>query len=126
MIDVESLFEARWLEGGRDWPNVDCYGIGLHLRKLRGLPDWPRFDNVTRENDGLHIEGLQFLEGTQIGPPVEDAVACCYTGQLMRHIGFVINTVNGLMVVECNPKTNVSVMPPRRFERRFARVEYHL
>lgn len=124
MIDPRELFEAVWLEGGRDWPNVDCYGIGLHVRKLRGLADWPRFDNVTRDAEGLHNFGQAFVAGMERCEPCEDAVACCYTASLMRHVGFVIATVNGLMVVECNPKTHVTITPVRRFERRFSRVEY--
>jgi len=125
MIDTSKFIEGRWLEGGRDWPNIDCYGVVLYVREALGLPSWPRFDGVTKQDDGLHNSGLDFLQGSELCDPCEGAVACCYEASLLRHVGIVVDTPVGLMVVECNPGRHVSLSPVNRFIRRFVRVEFY-
>jgi hypothetical protein len=126
VIDTNALLEGKWLEGGRDWPNVDCYGVLLHVRALLGLDEWPRFDGVTKKADGLHHQGKEFLEGAQLSDsPAEGDTACCYEGSTMRHVGIVINTCGGLRVVECNPGRSVTLSRVRSFEKRFNKVEFY-
>lgn len=125
MIDVNQYLGAKWVEGGRVWPEIDCYGIVLKVREDLGLPQWPAWDGVTKRNHGLHREGTSFARSVTRCEPEEGAVAACYEGGLMTHVGIVINTPAGLEVIECNPRTRVTCMPLRRFVRRFIRVEFY-
>ncbi|MDF3127391.1 nitrite transporter [Rheinheimera sp. 1928-s] len=123
-VNVESYLGAKWVEGGRVWPEIDCYGIVLTVREDLQLPPWPIFDGVTKKN-GMHEAASSHLANLPQCEPYEGAVACCYKASLMVHVGIVVNTPTGLAVLECNPGTNVSCVPLGRFKRKFLRVEFY-
>jgi hypothetical protein len=125
MIDPRKYVEqVKWEKGGRAWPNLDCYGIVIAVRADLGLEQWPAWDGVTKDGDGLDRAGREFTSARERCEPEEGALACCYTASLMTHVGVVVNTAAGLCVMECNPNTGVTCMPVRRFVRRFVRVEF--
>lgn len=123
-INIENYLSAKWVEGGRAWPEIDCYGIVLKVREDLQLPPWPIFDGVTKKN-GMHEAASHYLADLPQCEPKEGAVACCYKASLMVHVGIVVNTPTGLAVLECNPGTNVSCVPLGRFKRKFLRVEFY-
>lgn len=126
MIDCQKFMsEVKWLKGGRQWPNLDCYGILLAVREALGLDQWPAWDGVTKDDDGLDKAGSHFVSTRELCEPEEGAVACCYTASLMTHVGVVVATPDGLCVMECNPNQGVTCMPVRRFKRRWLRVEFY-
>lgn len=124
MIDfTEMVRSGRWVEGGRKWPNVDCYGIILHVRDALQLPEWPSFDGVTKGDDGLDKAGRRFATECALCEPEEGAVICCYNAGLMTHVGIIVDTPAGLQVLESNPGSNVSIRPLRRFRRQHVMTE---
>ncbi|SDI77812.1 hypothetical protein SAMN05216588_12465 [Pseudomonas flavescens] len=125
MIDTSKYLDARWLEGGRVWPFVDCYGIILEIRHDLGLDEWPAWDGITKQEDGLHRHGTCFVAQRERCEPEAGAVACCYTGSLMTHVAVVVGAPDGLRVAECNPGRGFSCTPLLRFKRRWLRVEFY-
>lgn len=125
MIDLSKYLDAIWLEGGRVWPFVDCYGIVLEVRRDMGLAGWPNWDGVTKRDDGLDRVGGEFVRQRERCEPEPGALACCYTGSLMTHVAVVVEAPDGLRVAECNPKTGFTCMPLLRFKRRWLRVEFY-
>lgn len=123
-VTIENYLQAKWVEGGRVWPEIDCYGIVLKVREDLQLPPWPIFDGITKKN-GMHETASKYFADLQQCEPREGAVAACYKASLMVHVGIVVNTSNGLDVIECNPGTNVSSIPIGRFKRKFLRVEFY-
>lgn len=125
MIDVDKYVrEVRYVKGGRIWPNLDCYGPVNYVRADLGLEQWPSWDGVTKDDNGLDKVGSEFVRTREQCDPEEGALACCYTASLMTHVGVVVNTPTGLCVIECNPEIGVTCMPLRRFTRRWLRVEF--
>lgn len=125
MIDTEKYLAGRYVEGGRVWPEIDCYGLILIVRDDLGLPEWPIFDGVTKRENGLHRLGTKLARQVERCEPCHGAVAACYASGLMSHVAIVVETPHGLAVLECNPGTNVTAVPLRRFMRRFVRVEFY-
>ncbi|MEG0860267.1 MAG: nitrite transporter [Pseudomonas sp.] len=115
-----------YVEGGRLWPHVDCYGLVLEVRRDLGLPAWPEWAEM-RKADGGFARACDEMIQRAVSPckPGHGAVAAGYRGQVQDHVAIVLEVAGALEVLEINPKRNVSLTPLRRFERRFARVEYY-
>ncbi|MGC5620421.1 hypothetical protein [Enterococcus faecalis] len=125
MTDMNKYLDGRYVEGGRVWPEIDCYGIVLEVRRDLGLPDWPEWAGVTKAGNGLHHAGMQQAREVEPCEPQAGAVAACYSGSLLTHVAVVVDCDGLLHALECNPRRNVTCLPLRRFERRFVRVEYY-
>lgn len=123
-IDKYSL--GVYVEGGRVWPHVDCYGLVLEVRHDLGLPAWPEWAEM-RKADGGFARACDEMIQTSVIPcvPQHGATAAAYRGQVQDHVAIVIEIAGTLEVLEINPRRNVSLTPIRRFERRFTRVEYY-
>lgn len=125
MIDHEKYREGKYLEGGRVWPFVDCYGLVLEVRRDLGLPDWPEWADI-RSGDGSMVEvtGKWFPTLTPCEPE-EGALIALYQGSEMRHVGVVIRFGPSLEAMEITEKQKVICLPLHRLKRRFVRVEYY-
>lgn len=42
-----------YVEGGRLWPHVDCYGLVLEVRRDLGLPAWPEWSEMRKADGGF-------------------------------------------------------------------------
>ena len=95
MFNQDKYLSVTWLKGGRAYPELDCFGIVNEVRRDLGLHEWPDFAGVY-----------------------------CYSGSTVTHVAVVVDINEQLYVVECNPKTNVTILPLPRFMRRFVKVEF--
>ncbi|WP_447801184.1 nitrite transporter [Pseudomonas kilonensis] len=125
MIDHNKYLAGKYLEGGRVWPKVDCYGLVLEVRRDLGLPDWPEWENI-RSGDGSMVEvaGKWFPTLTPCEPE-EGALIALYQGSEMRHVGVVVRCNGSLEALEITIKQKVICLPLHRLKRRFVRVEYY-
>ena len=124
MFNPDKYRSVTWLKGGRVYPQLDCFGIVNEIRRDLGLPEWPDFAGVTKDDNGLEREAKRFLPTLSVCSPEDGAMAACYTGSSVTHVGIVVH-INGMLhVAECNPKTNVTFLPLSRFIRRFVKVEF--
>lgn len=124
MFNQEKYLSAVWQKGGRVFPEIDCYGLVTEVRRDLNLAEWPEFSGVTKDGDGLDKSAKAFNATLQKCQPTQGAIAECFTGSIVTHLGVVVEMMGQLYVAECNPKTNVSVMPLSRFTRRFVKVEF--
>ena len=124
MID-NILLNAVYVESGRDFPSVDCYGIVLYVRRLLGLSELPELGLAKKIDGNIDKFGIDQASKMQECEPKDGSVAACYDSMgSMTHTGVVINK-NGLYVIECNPARNASCIPISRFIRRFHKVEFY-
>ena len=125
MLNIDKYLSVTWQMGGRVFPILDCYGLVHEVRRDLGLSDWPAFEGVIKEGDEMHAACSGFRGTVTQCEATEGAVAACYRGKMIIHLGIVVR-LNGLLhVIESNPKKNVTILPLRRFERQYARVEYY-
>jgi hypothetical protein len=124
MFNPDKYRSVTWLKGGRVYPRLDCFGIVNEIRRDLGLSEWPDFTGVTKDGAGLDREARKLMLRLERCEPCEGAGVACYSGSTVTHVGVVVMLDNQLQVAECNPGTNVTFMPLRRFKRRFIKVEF--
>ncbi|EAC1429617.1 nitrite transporter [Escherichia coli] len=124
MFSPDKYRSVTWLKGGRVYPELDCFGIVNEIRRDLGLPAWPDFAGITKDDNGLDREARRMMQTLQRCAPCEGAGVACYTGSTVTHVGIVVCMGGLLYVAECNPKSHVSIIPLARFMRRFVKVEF--
>lgn len=125
MFDIDKYRSVTWQMGGRVWPVLDCYGVVHEVRRDLRLPEWPLFEGVIREGDTMMRTFAEFSSRVQRTAAKEGAVAACYSGGVVDHLGVVVNIEGALHVLESNPHRNVTILPLARFERLYSSVEYY-
>lgn len=61
MFIPDKYRSVTWLKGGRVYPQLDCFGIVNEIRRDLGLPLWPDFAGVTKDDGGLDREARQMM-----------------------------------------------------------------
>lgn len=124
MLNIDKYLSVTWLKGGRVYPRLDCFGIVNEIRRDLGLAEWPEFAGVTKDDGGLDREARKLMVSLNKCEPHEGAGVACYSGSTVTHVGIVVMLDGQLHVAECNPKSNVTFLPLRRFKARFVKVEF--
>lgn len=122
---MDKYLQGRWVEGGRDWPLVDCYGLVLEVRRDFGFPDWPEWGHARRGDGSMHEVGSEFVRTLEPCEPAPGVLVACYTGSLMTHVAVVVDDNGILSGLEINEGTGVTCRPLRRLHRLFVKVEYY-
>lgn len=126
MINIESYFSGKWLECGRDWPNVDCYGLVLKVRSDMGLDSWPDWGNARRLDRTMHNAGMKFKESLTACQPEPGAIIGCYSGNFLTHVAVVVADSSGEMcALEMTERAGVTCRPIRRLNKLFTRLEFY-
>lgn len=125
MLNIDKYRSVIWQKGGRVYPYLDCFGIVNEVRRDLGLAEWPDFAGVTKDDGGLDREAKGLMRELIRCDAVVGAGIACYSAGMVTHVAVVVSLGGVLHAIECNPKTNVSILPLRRFERRFVKVEYY-
>lgn len=122
-IDLEKYLDVVWVSGGRQFPELDCYGVVNEVRRDLGLPLWDEHAGATRDDlPELARAAATEHAGSDL---VEGAVAFCYEGSMVTHVAVLVEVDGRMCTLECNEAHNVTVLPVSRFERRFNKVEYY-
>ena len=124
MFEPDKYLSVTWLKGGRSFPKLDCFGIVNEIRRDLGLPEWPDFAGVTKDDNGLDREARKLMLRLERCEPCEGAGVACYSGSTVTHVAVVVKINGELMVAECGSATNVTFLPLTRFKRRYVRVEF--
>ncbi|HDU5042478.1 TPA: nitrite transporter [Klebsiella aerogenes] len=124
MFNPDKYRSVTWLKGGRVYPQLDCFGIVNEIRRDLGLPEWPDFAGITKDDNGLDREARKLMLRLERCEPCEGAGVACYSGSTVTHVAVVVKINGELMVAECGSATNVTFLPLTRFKRRYVRVEF--
>ncbi|MNM24919.1 hypothetical protein D3C81_353590 [compost metagenome] len=122
-LNLDKYLDVVWVAGGRVWPELDCYGVVLEVRRDLGCEPWPEYPDA-RHGDvpSLATTVMRERRGSDL---VDGAVAFCYEGSLVTHVAVLVTVDGRLCALECTDQHNVTLLPLARFERRYARVEYY-
>lgn len=125
MFNPDKYLTVRWQMGGRVYPVLDCYGLVHEVRRDLGLPEWPDFAGVISEGDSMHQVVTSFQNNVCECEPCIGAVAVCYRSEMAVHLGIVVSVGGEMRVMECQERTNATLLTISRFERRYmGRVRY--
>ncbi|UIW10343.1 hypothetical protein [Flyfo siphovirus Tbat2_3] len=124
MFNPDKYLSVKWQKGGRVYPQLDCFGIVNEIRRDLGLPEWPDFAGVTKDDNGLDREARKMMLRLERCDPCEGAGVACYSGSTVTHVAIVVKINGELMVAECGSSNNVTFMPLFRFVRRYLKVEF--
>ncbi|WP_241603229.1 nitrite transporter [Rosenbergiella nectarea] len=125
MFCPDKYLTAKWQMGGRVYPILDCYGLVHEIRSDLGLEAWPLFESVIREGVMMGTFCEEFKGSVSRCEAKVGAVAACYIGGLISHLGIVVEINGDMLVAESNPRKNVTFLPVTRFERQYQKVEYY-
>ena len=125
MFDPDKYLSVIWQKGGRVYPQLDCFGIVNEIRSDLGLPKFPDFAGVTKDDGGLDREAKSYMPNLQPCEPQIGAIALCYSGGMVTHVAVAVEIDGQLLAAESNPKTNVTFLPLSRFLRKFVKVEFY-
>lgn len=123
---VDKYLCANYVDGGRELPNIDCWGLVRLARQEMGWPLLPSFGHVR------HTMPRQFTEACreqashmEVCPPEPGAIAAVYRGAICIHVGLVVTIDGRLAVLEINPKIGCRWLRVADFEKAYPRVTYY-
>lgn len=117
------FMRCQYREGGREYPELDCYGLVIAVRAHLGLSELPDYREI-RKGPGMHDAVSAEIPNFTRCSPQPGAIAICWHRSLARHIGIVIEVDKQLRVMEINPGKNVTLPTVPAFEQRYRRVEF--
>ena len=118
------FLKCEYLEGGREYPFYDCYGIVIAAREYLKLSPLPPYSEI-RKGKGMDDAVSAEIPNYKPCDAQPGAIAVCWHGPMARHIGIVVELDGILRVLEINPRKNTTLSTLQVFERRFRRVEYY-
>lgn len=124
---IERYLAVTYLDGGREWPCLDCWGLArLARHDLYGLPLLRSLGYARREQVRSLQRGYR-EQLTDMEPcgPAPGAIAAAFRGELLVHVGLVVKLDGRLCVLEINPDSNVSTPTVQDFVARFLRVSFY-
>lgn len=126
MTDLANYMRAPYVDGARGPLAFDCWGLCVAIRTgVFCLPLLPSLGSVgrnrLRDNTVAYRELKQGMEECL---PEPGAIAAVFRGQLMAHVGVVVEVEGRLKVIDTNPG-GVRVRTVRDFESDYPRVVYY-
>lgn len=125
MIDRYLL--ARYEDGGRDWPLLDCWGLlRLARHELFGLPLLNSLGDVrrysARNNQRFYRDQIAHLVPCE---PEPGAIAAAFRGELCVHVGLVVRREGRLQVLEINPVSHARTTRLGEFSGNYTKVIFY-
>lgn len=126
---IQRYLESRYVRGGREWPELDCFGlVRLARAELYGAPMMPlctaavpgNCREITRAVSKVAWE----LDMSPCGC-APGSVATAWAASLCIHVGLVVEADGRLWVLETDEPTGPCLTPVKDFESRYTRVVYY-
>lgn len=124
---ITRWLSTTYLDGGRDYPAVDCWGLVRVARVDLGYPELPAWGPVK----AAHKKAMTRLFTGEIPDllspcePQHGSVAFCFRGAICVHVGIAVMIEGRLSVVDTNSANGPGWQLRSEFEKQFARVEYY-
>lgn len=128
-MTVDDLLKSTYVKHGREWPELDCYGLvrlgraGLFGREL--LPSYSDIDPMDKPS--LTDAAVTLREGagfTEVGL-CAGAIATAWRARLCVHVGLVVEADGRLWILETDENTGPTLTRINKFEARYTRVVFY-
>lgn len=125
-LDLEKYMMSRYVNGGRVWPNLDCWGMtrsaskdvhGVTLPLLNGL-----------DAGSLMGKSRNYVRLAKIMPecePKHGAIAAVVTGKACEHVGLCIDLSGSVYVMETTEASGPRIIPLASFIKDRGNVRYY-
>lgn len=127
MIWVNQYLECVYVDGGRGPVEYDCWGMVRHVRHhelgLRLLPSYGSLRNTNpRQFTRAYRKESSLMQECA---PEPGAIAAVMIGEICAHVALVIDSPDGLKVLEINPTRGPRCMLLSKWRRDHLTVTYH-
>ena len=126
---MNRYLESRYARGGRDYPDLDCWGLTRLARtELFGRPMLPLCSNAQPGDFRAITQACSEVSGVaELAPsqPQPGAIATAWCASLCIHVGLVVDADGRRWVLETDDPTGPCLTPLKRFESRYTRVIYY-
>lgn len=123
---VNHYLTAPYVDGARGPDAYDCWGLVREVRHLHCgkvlLPSWGhvRHDHAREFTRAYETESAHLRECR----PEPGAIASAFKGRICHHVAVVIDTPEGLRVLEMTAGTGARILRVSDFERQYLKVGY--
>lgn len=124
---VNKYLGCSYEDGARGPDRFDCWGLVRLVRHaelgLRLLPEYGTLRNTEpREFTKAYEEECSIMERCE---PEPGAIAAVMIGRICVHVALVIDSPDGLRILEINPARGPRCMPLHKWMRDHSTVTFH-
>lgn len=126
---IEKYLASTYVAGGRNLPQIDCYGL---VRLARAelfdkplLPECPAAKPGALREITNACDDVSHAFGMQPGACSLGAIATAWRGKLCVHVGLVVEADGRQWILETDAPTGPCLTRPSKFEERYTRVIYY-
>lgn len=124
---VNQYLECTYVDGGRGPAVYDCWGLVRHVRHHElGLRLLPKYGSLRNTNPRQFTRAYR-KESSMMQPcePEPGAIAAVMVGNICAHVALVIDSPDGLKVLEINPTRGPRCLLLDKWRRDHLTVTYH-
>ncbi len=127
---VNDFLQVPYVDGGRDWAGLDCWGIVRLARSaLFGKPLLESFGHILNKGCEAHHQAMtdvyhQLKDQYQEVLAKPGAIACCFKGGVLIHVGVVVSDGGMVKVLHTRAGNGAQLLNLRNFNRLSVDVRY--
>ena len=124
---VNTYLSCAYEDGARGPDRYDCWGLVRHVRHVelgkRLLAEYGSLRNKDpREFTRAYEEESSVMESCQ---PEHGAIAAVMIGRICTHVALVVESIDGLRILEINPTRGPRFLPLHKWLRDHSTVTFH-
>lgn len=128
-MTIDDFLASRYVEFGRAFPDLDCYGLVRLARKAMFGRDWmPEFADIKpTDKESLTVAAVDVRRdgGYQEVEPRPGAIATAWQASLCVHVGIVVEADGILWVLETEAATGPCLTRIGKFKPRYTKVVFY-
>lgn len=124
---INKYLRSTYEDGARGPTKYDCWGLVRHVRHIelgkRLLPSYGHLrGSAPRGITQVYLEEAAFMEQCE---PEPGAIASVLVGKICTHVALVIDSPEGLRILETNPSRGPRCLPLHKWLREHTIVTFH-
>lgn len=125
-IDLEHYMTARYVDGGREWPNYDCWGLVRHAYHVINGEWLPLYSGLDADN--TYAKSRNYLQLSKVMvecEPHHGAIAAVVNGRVCEHVAICVQIGDELLALEMDHTTGPRVVTLDKFKDDHRHVKYY-
>lgn len=125
---INYYLSCQYVDGGREPPQIDCFGLVRHARHNHcGMALLPSFGQIRNTQPREFTEAYRTTAESVMEEcePEHGAVASVFRGGICIHVALVIKKNGTLYTLDINPKKGARFQRLADFESQYLKVLYY-